>query len=64
MKNSRTAQDLQVGDTFRKQGFKFTVCKITKEEYKNGSKSLMVQCSMNNSKIEDSVFHLKPSTKI
>ena len=64
-----TASELKVGDTFRKQGFSYTVAKITAENYKNGTDSLMIECIMNNekynpNKIIDSIFHFKPQTKI
>lgn len=64
-----TASQLKVGDTFRKQGFCYTVAKITTENYKNGIDSLMVECIMNNEKYNpkknvDTVFHFKLQTKI
>jgi hypothetical protein len=60
----KTAADLKKGDTFRKQGFKFTVDSVTNEEYKNGKASILVACSTNDSKVVDSFFHFKPATKI
>lgn len=60
----KKASDLKIGDTFKKQGYKFTIVKITNEEYKNGVKSLLVECTMNDSKIVDSYFHFKTDTKI
>ncbi len=58
------ASELKIGDTFRKQGYLFTVAKITKDEYKNGTPTLMVECTMNNSKIIDSYFSFKLDTKV
>ena len=58
------AQDLKIGDTFKKQGFKFTVKNIEPETLKNGTASLLVSCTMNESKIVDSFFHFKLDTKI
>lgn len=59
-----TAAELKIGDTFKKQGFKFTVQEITHENYKNGQPSIMVGCTTNDGKIVDSFFHFKPNTKI
>lgn len=59
-----TAAELKIGDTFTKQGFKFTVQEITPESYKNGQLSLLVSCTTNGGKIVDSFFHFKPTTKI
>jgi hypothetical protein len=58
------AQDLKIGDTFKKQGFKFTVKNIEPETLKNGTASLLVSCTMNESQIVDSFFHFKLETKI
>jgi hypothetical protein len=63
------ASELKIGNTFSKQGLKYTVVKITTEEYLNGTKSLMVECIMNNIKFNpknlvDSTFHFKVDTKI
>ena len=58
------AAELKIGDTFKKQGFKFTVQEITSETYKNGQPSIMVSCTTNEGKIVDSFFHFKPNTKI
>jgi hypothetical protein len=58
------AQDLKIGDTFKKQGFKFTVKNIEPETLKNGTASLLVSCTMNESKIVDSFFHFKLDTKL
>ena len=58
------ATELKIGDTFRKQGYKFTVKEITEEEYKNGTKSLRIGCTMNESNIIDSYFHFKLNTQI
>lgn len=59
-----TAAELKIGDTFKKQGFKFTVKELTNETYKNGQPSIMVGCTTNEGKIVDSFFHFKPTTKI
>jgi hypothetical protein len=58
------AQDLKIGDQFKKQGFKFTVKNIEPETLKNGTASLLVSCTMNESQIVDSFFHFKLDTKI
>jgi hypothetical protein len=59
------ATDLKIGDTFKKQGIMHKVIKITNEEYKNGVKSLMVEClsTMNNKILGQSTFHFKLTTK-
>ena len=62
--NNMTAADLKIGDTFKKQGFKFTVKEITHETYKNGKLSILVGCTTNEGKTIDSFFHFKPATKI
>lgn len=59
----RTAKDLKIGDTFKKQGFKFTVKEITAENYKNGKQSILVGCTTNDGTIIDSFFHFKLETK-
>ncbi len=58
------AQDLKIGDTFKKQGFKFTVKNIEPETLKNGTASLLVSCTMNDNQIVDSFFHFKLDTKL
>ena len=60
----KTAKDLKIGDTFKKQGFKFVVKEIQQEIYKNGIPSLLVSCAINESEIIDSFFHFKLDTKI
>ena len=60
----RTAKDLKVGDTFRKQGFKFTVAIIEADKYKNGTDCVNIICYANDSKIPDSSFNFKTTTKI
>lgn len=59
-----TASELKQGDTFRKQGYKFTVVNIKEGGYKNGTPTVLVECTMNDSKIVDSFFHFKLNTKI
>jgi hypothetical protein len=59
-----TAAELKIGDTFKKQGFKFTVQEITSDNYKNGKPSILVSCTTNDGKKVDSFFHFKPTTKI
>jgi hypothetical protein len=59
-----TAAQLQIGDTFRKQGFKFTVKTLTQDGYKNGTPCVKVGCTMNDSQIIDSFFNFKLTTKI
>ena len=63
------ASELKIGDTFKKQGFKFIVSKITNDQYFNGNASLIVECICDNlkfnpKKLVDTVFHFKPETKI
>jgi uncharacterized protein (UPF0128 family) len=58
------AQELKIGDTFKKQGFKFTVKNIKQDVYKNGTPCITVECSMNNSEIVDSFFTFKLDTKV
>jgi len=60
----RTAQQLQIGDTFRRDGFAFEVKKIEKDNYRNGTPCLLVSCSMKGSDIVDSFFNFKLDTKI
>lgn len=58
------ARDFKIGDTFKKYGYKYTVCKIVPDEYKNGIACLRFECTMNDSKIIDSFFTFKLETKI
>ena len=58
------AAELKIGDTFKKQGFKFTVKELTNETYKNGQPSILVGCTTNEGKNVDSFFHFKPTTKV
>jgi hypothetical protein len=60
----RLASELKIGDTFKKQGRKFTIQNIVPEEYKNGTKAIMLECTCNDRKIVDSYFHFKLDTKI
>ena len=62
--NKMTASELKIGDTIRRQGIKFTVQNIEQETYKNGIPSLLISCTANNSKVVDSFFHFKLSTKV
>ena len=59
-----TAAELKIGDTFKKQGFKFTVKTLEQDAYKNGTPSVRVGCTMNDSQIVDSFFNFKLTTKI
>lgn len=59
-----TAAELKIGDTFRRQGFKFTVQNIKQDGYKNGTPCVRVECTMNDNKIVDSFFVFKLTTKI
>ena len=56
--------ELKIGDTIKRQGIKFTVQNIEQETYKNGTPSLLISCTANNSKVVDSFFHFKLSTKV
>jgi hypothetical protein len=58
------ASELKIGDTFRRQGFKFTVQNIKESTYKNGTPCVIVDCTMNESKVIDSFFEFKLTTKI
>jgi len=60
----RTANDLKIGDTFKKQGFVFTVATIESDKQKNGIECINITCYTNNSKIADSHFNFKLTTKI
>jgi hypothetical protein len=64
LKNNKTAADLKVGDTFKRQGYKFTVSTLKLDTYKNGTPCVIVGCLMNDSKIVDSFFEFKLTTKI
>jgi hypothetical protein len=59
-----TANQLKIGDTFRKQGYLFTVVELTNDDYKNGTENILVSCTTNGGKIVDSFFRFKPTTKI
>lgn len=65
MKNT-TAKDLQVGSTFRKDGWFHIVTKITDDEYMNGNPSLMVECESTHKTYgkDETTYHLKPETKL
>lgn len=60
------AKDLKVGNSFKKQGYEFTVVSIEKDTYKNGTDCLNVicTCSYNNHSTKDSTFSFKPTTKV
>ena len=60
----RTAKDLKIGDTFKKQGFTFTVAKIESDKQKNNVDCISVLCFTNGNKIADSNFNFKLTTKI
>jgi len=59
-----TAQDLQINDTFKKQGFTFQVKTIEKDTYKNGSPCLSIGCTTNGGSSISSYFSFKLTTKI
>ena len=59
-----TAAELKIGDTFKKQGFTFKVVKLTQDSYKNGTPSVIVECTTNGGSIVDSFFNFKLTTKI
>ena len=59
-----TASELKIGNTFRRQGYKFTVVNIKEGGYKNGTPSIIVECTMGDSKVVDSFFDFKLTTKI
>jgi hypothetical protein len=59
-----TASELKTGDTFKRQGYKFTVVNIKPDNYKNGTPSIIVECTTNDGKIVDSFFSFKLTTKI
>ena len=58
------ASELKIGDTFKRQGFNFTVVKITADFYKNGTPCIIVECTTNGGSIVDSFFNFKLTTKI
>jgi len=60
----RTAKDLKIGDTFKKQGFKFTVATIESDIQKNKVECVSITCYTNNGKIADSNFNFKLTTKV
>ena len=60
----RLASELKIGDTFKKQNRNFTIQNITPCEYKNGTKAVMLECTVNDRKIIDSYFTFKLDTKI
>lgn len=60
----RTAKDLKIGDTFKKQGFKFTVSTIEEDKQINGLKCISIMCYTNDGKIADSNFNFKLTTKV
>jgi len=60
----RTAKDLKIGDTFKKQGFKFTVASIEADKQKNGTECVSITCFTNDSKVADSNFNFKTTTKV
>jgi hypothetical protein len=60
----RTAKDLKVGDSFKKQGFKFTVATIEADKQINGIECVNITCYTNDSKIADSHFNFKLTTKV
>lgn len=65
MKN-KTAQDLQIGSTFKKDGYLHCVINITKESYINGNESLLVECESEHKVYgkDKTTYHLKPNTKL
>jgi hypothetical protein len=60
----RTAKDLKIGDTFKKQGFTFTIATIEADKQKNGVECVAISCYTNNGKTIDSFFNFKLTTKI
>ena len=58
------ASELKINDTIRRDGYKFTVKEIIHETYKNGTPSLLICCTMGDSQVVDSFFHIKPTTKV
>jgi hypothetical protein len=58
------ASELKIGDTFKRQGHSFKVVKLTQDNYKNGTPSIIVECTTNGGKIVDSFFNFKLTTKI
>lgn len=59
-----TAENLKIGDSFKRQGITFTVCTIESDSYKNGTKCLHVGCKSNGSDRIDSYFSFKLNTKV
>ena len=59
-----TASELKINDTFKKQGFTFTVKSIEQDTYKNGTPCLSIGCATNGSSEIGSFFNFKLDTKI
>jgi hypothetical protein len=59
-----TAAELKIGDTFKRQGYSFKVVKLTNDSYKNGTHSVIVECTTNGGSVVDSFFNFKLTTKI
>jgi hypothetical protein len=58
------ASELKIGDTFKRQGFCFTVVMLTSDTYKNGTPCINVECTTNGGTVVDSYFSFKLTTKI
>ncbi len=58
------ASELKINDTFKRQGFKFTVKTIQNDSFKNGTPCILVGCTMGNNQVVDSYFTFKLDTKI
>ena len=60
----RTANDLKIGDTFKKEGYTLTVATIEPHTQKNGVEYLNIGCYTNGDKVIGSFFNFKTTTKI
>lgn len=60
----RTAKDLKIGETFKRNGITFKVASIENDVQKNGTKCLSISCFANEGIKADSFFSFKLDTKI
>ena len=60
----RTANQLQVGDTFTKNGTFLTVTKVEKDKYRLPSNTISVECTSKKQKEANYFFSFNLNTKI
>lgn len=56
--------EIKIGNVIRQDGYKLTVRSITNETYKNGTKSLLLGCSIEGSTAIDSWVSKKLTSKV